>query len=119
MLRRGPNTREGRIAAVCDHLAAERRDDRSFLDLDAVGSVDAFAAALGHRGIDIDRQGNRLKLVVPDRFAVRDLYALAAESGAHIQRLSYRRHSLEGNMSSRAMDADLDLAGRASDGKVL
>ena len=56
--------------------------------------------------------------MVPDRFAVRDLYALAAESGAHIQRLSYRHDSLE-DIFLRAMDADLDLAGRASDGKVL
>lgn len=100
--------RDGRIAAVCD-LAAERRDDRSFLDLDAVGAVDAFAAALGQWGIDIGRQGNRLKLVVPDRVAVRDLYALAAEHGARIQRLSYRHDSLE-DIFLRAMDADLPLA---------
>ena len=90
---------------------------RSATIADAVGSVDGFAAALGRRGIDIDRQCNRLKLVVPDRFGVRDLYALAAETGAHIQRLSYRHDSLE-DIFLRAMDADLDPAGNASDGKV-
>lgn len=106
--------RDGRVAAVCD-LAAERRDDRSFLDLDAVGAVDAFSAALGRWGIDIDRQGNRLKLVIPDRIGVRELYALAAEEGARIQRLSYRHDSLE-DIFLRAMESDLDDGAGVSDG---
>ncbi len=106
--------RDGRVAAVCD-LAAERRDDRSFLDLDAVGAVDAFSAALGRWGIDIDRQGNRLKLVIPDRIGVRELYALAAEEGARIQRLSYRHDSLE-DIFLRAMESDLDAGAGVSDG---
>jgi ABC-2 type transport system ATP-binding protein len=106
--------RDGRVAAVCD-LAAERRDDRSFLDLDAVGAVDAFSAALGRWGIDIDRQGNRLKLVIPDRIGVRELYALAAEEGARIQRLSYRHDSLE-DIFLRAMESDLDARADESDG---
>ncbi len=106
--------RDGRVAAVCD-LAAERRDNRSFLDLDAVGAVDAFSAALGRWGIDIDRQGNRLKLVIPDRIGVRELYALAAEEGARIQRLSYRHDSLE-DIFLRAMESDLDARADESDG---
>ncbi len=96
--------REGRIAAVCD-LAAERRTDQRFLDLEVAGEVEAFVAALSGWGLAIARQGSRLKLVVPAPLELADLYRLADEQGARLQRLSFRHDSLE-DIFLRAMDPE-------------
>jgi ABC-2 type transport system ATP-binding protein len=87
--------KEGRIAVYCD-LAAERRQNRRFLQLELRGDVAAFSQAMADLGCEVARAGGqRLKLVVPDGVAIRDLYLAADRLDLLIRRLDYRRDSLE------------------------
>ena len=103
--------KEGRIAAHRD-LAAERRSNRSFLDLELGGGEDGFVAALRGLGAECalvnGRHGGgrrrRLKAVLPQGLAVADLYRLAAAQGVQIRRLTYKRDTLE-EIFLRAMEA--------------
>src|SRR5512138_1367653 len=75
--------KEGRVAAVCD-LAAERRTNRKFLDLETTGGSDGFVEAVTALGCEcavFDRAGGgrRVKLVLPEGVAIRTLFRLAAE----------------------------------------
>ena len=92
----------GRLVAHCD-LAEERKSNRRFLELElgerptgehaATARFAAAAEALGCTSA-LHADG-RLKLVLADDVSVRDLYALAAGQGVAIQRLAYRRDSLQ------------------------
>ena len=53
----------------------------------------------------------RLKLVLPDRLTIQQLYAAAAEQGVQIRRFSYRRDSLE-DIFLRAMETQTPEARR-------
>jgi hypothetical protein len=46
-------------------------------------------------GIHSDGNVRRLKMILGQDFALRDLYRLAEEHGVQIRRLNYRRDSLE------------------------
>ena len=87
--------KDGRIAVFCD-LEAERRDNRRFLDLELRGELSGFTDALEGLGGELALHGpQRLKMVLPEGIEVRQLYALAEDSGVQIRRLSYKRDSLE------------------------
>jgi ABC-2 type transport system ATP-binding protein len=87
--------RDGRIAAVCN-LEEERKADRRFLEMEAAGAEAAFAAALEGLGCECSAfAGNRFKVVLPKGVEIRDVYRVAGEHGVRIERLNYRRDSLE------------------------
>ena len=106
------------------NLEEERKANRRFLELETVGGDGAFAEAVERLDCEcaisasagpaktvpaaansapapsapagIHSNGpKRLKMVLGQSFAIRDLYRLAEEHGVQIRRLNYRRDSLE------------------------
>jgi len=95
--------KNGRVAALCN-IEAERRSNRSFMELETVGATEKFSVSI--RGLGCECAcfpGGRIKLVIPDNIAVRDLYIIASEQGVQIRRMNQRRDSLE-DIFLRAMD---------------
>ena len=95
--------KNGRIAALCN-IEAERRSNRSFMELETVGATEQFSVSI--RGLGCECAcfpGGRIKLVIPDNIEVRDLYVIASEQGLQIRRMNQRRDSLE-DIFLRAMD---------------
>jgi ABC-2 type transport system ATP-binding protein len=93
----------GRIAALCN-IEAERRSNRSFMELETVGATEQVSVSI--RGLGCECAcfpGGRIKLVIPDGIEVRDLYVIASEQGVQIRRMHQRRDSLE-DIFLRAMD---------------
>jgi ABC-2 type transport system ATP-binding protein len=87
--------KDGRVAAQTD-LAAERAANRKFLELEIAGPAASLPEAFRTLGCECALFGNmRLKLVLPDEIDIRQLYAIAAEKGTQIRRMTYRRDSLE------------------------
>jgi len=95
--------KEGRIAVHCD-LAEERRLNRRFLEVEAEGDAEALAAAATALGCECALVGRRLKLVLPEGVAVRDVYQAAARAEVELRRLAFRRDSLE-DIFLKAMEA--------------
>jgi len=106
--------KNGRIAALCN-IEAERRSNRSFMELETVGATEKFSVSI--RGLGCECAcfpGGRIKLVIPDHIEVRDLYVIASEQGVQIRRMNQRRDSLE-DIFLRAMDSPMDReAGRSA-----
>ena len=97
--------KNGMLAARCN-LAEERATHRKFLELETVGGS-GFREAAARLGCECASFGNgRLKVVLPDRLTVQQLYAVAAEHGVQIRRFSYRRDSLE-DIFLRAMSTPM------------
>ncbi len=98
--------KRGRIAATCD-LAAERRANRSFVELELQRAIPApFTDDLGSSGCELAvLDERRLKVVLPGAVAVRDLYQAAARHGVAIRRLDCKRDSLQ-DIFLRAMEDD-------------
>jgi ABC-2 type transport system ATP-binding protein len=97
--------KNGRIAALCN-IEAERRSNRSFMELETVGATEKFSVSI--RGLGCECAcfpGGRIKLVIPDHIEVRDLYVIASEQGVQIRRMNQRRDSLE-DIFLRAMDSE-------------
>src|SRR5580692_3161864 len=95
--------KDGRVAAL-RNIEEERRSHRNFIELETVGSITTFCEGL--RQLDCECASfpdGRVKLVMPDRIAPRDLYVLAAENNVQIRRIHRRRDSLE-DIFLRAMD---------------
>jgi ABC-2 type transport system ATP-binding protein len=95
--------KNGRIAALCN-IEAERRSNRSFMELETVGATEQFSVSI--RGLGCECAcfpGGGIKLVIPDRIEVRDLYVIASEQGVQIRRMHQRRDSLE-DIFLRAME---------------
>jgi ABC-2 type transport system ATP-binding protein len=87
--------KNGRIAAL-SNIEQERRSNRNFLELETAGETGDFSAKIRELGCECASfEGGRLKLVMPDSIAVRDLYVIAAEQGVQIRRMNLRRDSLE------------------------
>jgi ABC-2 type transport system ATP-binding protein len=91
--------KEGRVAAQCD-LEEERRANRKFVELEAVGAGEAFAGAVQGLGCEYAIYPNgagaaRVKVVLPEAIEMRELYRVAAEHDVQIRRMNYRRDSLE------------------------
>jgi ABC-2 type transport system ATP-binding protein len=87
--------KEGRIVHYAD-LEEERRANRKFVEMETVGANGTFASDIEKLGCDCAlAPNNRIKLILPEGVAVRDLYRVAAERNVQIRRLNYRRDSLE------------------------
>jgi ABC-2 type transport system ATP-binding protein len=87
--------KDGRIA-FHGNLEEERRANRKFLHVETRGDERAFAAAAEALGCTCAMLGpNRLKMVLPESIAVRDLYRIASEQQLQIRRLDYKRDSLQ------------------------
>lgn len=87
--------KDGQIAANCD-LAAERKANRKFVELETRGATPEFAEAIAALGAEYAQTGQqRFKVVMPENLEVRDLYRLAGERQVQIRRLNYKRDSLE------------------------
>jgi ABC-2 type transport system ATP-binding protein len=97
--------KEGNIAAYCN-LEEERRANQRFLELETrAESNGCFLEALEKLGCQTAQgaQG-RIKLVMPEKLEVRQLYAVAAEQNVQIRRLNHKRDSLE-DIFLKAMEA--------------
>jgi ABC-2 type transport system ATP-binding protein len=93
----------GRIADSCD-LEAERRANRSFVEVDLEAPSADFESALVDLGCEVaSLEPGRLKLVMPDRVAARDLWIAADRAGVGIRRLDLKRDSLQ-DIFLRAME---------------
>jgi ABC-2 type transport system ATP-binding protein len=87
--------KEGRIA-FHGNLEEERKANRKFLHVETRGDEHAFASAAEAIGCTCAVLGpGRLKLVLPEAVAVRDLYTIAARQQIQIRRLDYKRDSLQ------------------------
>jgi ABC-2 type transport system ATP-binding protein len=97
--------KDGAIADTCD-LEAERRANRSFVEVDLDRPSDDFDRAVEQLGCEVaSLEPGRLKLVMPDRVAVRDLWTAADRLGVGIRRLDLKRDSLQ-DIFLRAMEDD-------------
>jgi ABC-2 type transport system ATP-binding protein len=87
--------KDGCVAAICN-LEDERRSNRKFIEMETVGTTAAFTDAVHALGCECATFGNgRLKVVMPDKIEIRDLYSVAAEHNVQIRRMNHRRDSLE------------------------
>lgn len=90
--------KNGQIATYCN-LEAERRANRSFLELELRaenGNEQTFRAALDSLGCEVaEGSRRRIKLVLPEGVEVRALYQAASDHSVQIRHLDYRRDSLE------------------------
>jgi ABC-2 type transport system ATP-binding protein len=77
------------------NLEEERKANRRFLELETLGGDGKFTEAVERLDCECAISGRRLKMVLGQNFAIRDLYRLAEEHGVQIRRLNYRRDSLE------------------------
>jgi len=97
--------KRGRIAELCN-IEAERRSNRSFMELETVGATERFSTSVRSLGCECASfPGGRIKLVIPDHIEARDLYVIAANQGVQIRRMNQRRDSLE-DIFLRAMDME-------------
>lgn len=96
--------KDGRVATIAD-LAAERRSERRFLELETRGGENgAYPRALVALGCEVAELANRkLKVVVPPAVDVQTLYRIAGEQGVEVRKLSSSRSSLE-HLFLRAME---------------
>jgi ABC-2 type transport system ATP-binding protein len=87
--------RQGQVATIAN-LAAERQENKRFLELETRGGDGEFAAALAALGCEVAELANRrLKIVLPEGVAARELWRLAGERGVQLRRLTSSRNSLE------------------------
>jgi len=87
--------KNGRLAQYCN-LEEERKANRKFLEIEMRGETEAFVGAVAGLGCEYAMSGDRrMKLVLKDGVAIRDLYGIAADKRVQIRRLNYKRDSLE------------------------
>jgi ABC-2 type transport system ATP-binding protein len=87
--------KDGRIAAHCD-LEAERKSNRTFLELEFRGDTGGFVKAVGDLGVEYALTSERrMKVVLKEGIEIRDFYRLAAERKVQIRRLNFKKDSLE------------------------
>ncbi len=87
--------KEGSLAAYCN-LEEEWKANRRFLELEIGGEMESFISALEKLGCLCARYGQRkIKLVLPEKVEVQDLYRQAAALQIPIQQLHRKRDSLE------------------------
>ncbi len=87
--------KEGEIVVYCN-LEEERKANRKFLELEIIGDSQPFVEMAEHLGCECAVHGPaRIKMVLPERVSIRDLYRLAAKREIQIRRLNYKRDSLQ------------------------
>jgi ABC-2 type transport system ATP-binding protein len=95
--------KRGKIADSCD-LEAERRANKSFVEVDLEEPNDEFDRAVASLGCEVaSLEPGRLKLVMPAGVSVRDLWNAADGLGVGIRRLDLKRDSLQ-DIFLRAME---------------
>jgi ABC-2 type transport system ATP-binding protein len=106
--------KEGRIVHYAN-LEEERRANRKFIEMETVGANGTFTADIEKLGCACAvTRDNRIKLILSEGVAIRDLYRVANERNVQIRRLNYKRDSLE-DIFLKAMESEL--AAPAADGK--
>lgn len=107
--------KDGRIAAHCD-LEAERKSNRTFLEMEMRGDTAAFVTAVGKLGCEYALTSERrLKLVLQEGIEIRDFYRLADEHHVQIRRLNFKKDSLE-DIFLKAMETNSPVL--ASDSRI-
>ncbi len=97
--------KNGRIASICD-IEAERRANRSFVELELQAPNEAFAAELTKLGCELAvHESGRMKLVLPEGRSIRDLYTVADHLDVGIRHVDLKRDSLQ-DIFLRAMEDD-------------
>jgi ABC-2 type transport system ATP-binding protein len=97
--------KQGEVATYCN-LEEERRANLKFIEVETHESNAMFAEAIGRLGCEYALLGDRkLKTVLPQGVAIRDLYRIAAEQQLQIRRLDYKRDSLQ-DIFLKAMGAE-------------
>ena len=97
--------KDGRIVHYAN-LEQERRANRRFVEIEAIGDEAAFADALAQLGCECaSGGGGRFRLVLSEDIEVRDIYRIAADHRIQLRRLNFRRDSLE-DIFMRAMNGD-------------
>jgi ABC-2 type transport system ATP-binding protein len=87
--------KEGRLVTYCN-LEEERKANKKFLMLETRGELRGFVAAVDGMGCECAiTSDHRLKIILQEGTAIRDLYRLAADAQVQIRRLAYKRDSLE------------------------
>jgi ABC-2 type transport system ATP-binding protein len=77
-------------------LEAERRANRSFVELEVTGNDAGLAAALAAAGADcVTEGGGRWRIVLPPGVEVTSLWGLLAREHLFVRKLTHRRDSLE------------------------
>ncbi len=108
--------KQGRIVHYAN-LEEERRANRKFIEMETVGANGTFTSAIEKLGCACAiAPNNRIKLILSEGVAIRDLYRVAAERNVQIRRLNYRRDSLE-DIFLKAMESDLTQNG-ATNGRL-
>jgi ABC-2 type transport system ATP-binding protein len=78
------------------NLENERGTNNLFVELETSGEAAPLAQALAQLGCSCTAVGmGRYKIILPEGFALRDIYRVAAERDLPLRRLSYRRDTLE------------------------
>lgn len=97
--------KDGRIAAHCD-LEAERKSNRTFLEMEFRGDKGGFVNAVGELGVEYALTSERrIKVVLKDGVEIRDFYRLAANHQVQIRRLNFKKDSLE-DIFLKAMESN-------------
>ena len=98
--------KQGRIVHYAN-LEEERRANRKFIEMETVGANGTFTGDIEKLCCACAVTGNnRIKLVLSEGVAIRDLYRVAVERNVQIRRLNYKRDSLE-DIFLKAMESDL------------
>jgi ABC-2 type transport system ATP-binding protein len=98
--------KDGRIANYCN-LEEQRRTNRKFLQVETRGENGPFLQAIEQLGCEcaIDQRMHRIKMVLPEHVAIRNLYELAETHAIQIRRLDYKRDSLQ-DIFLKAMESN-------------
>ena len=87
--------KEGKIATYCN-LEEERKANLKFIEVETHANNAEFAEEIGKLGCEYALLSERkLKMVMPEGVAIRDLYRIAAAREIQIRRLDYKRNSLQ------------------------
>ncbi len=87
--------KDGEIATYCN-LEEERRANLRFIEIETQRGNAAFAEAVGNLGCEVAVLNDRkIKMVLPEKVRVRDLFQVAVEQNMQIRRLDYKRDSLQ------------------------
>ena len=85
----------GHVAHHCD-LERERKANRKFIMVETGEDCTPLVEALDAMGCEHHRVSERrLKMVLPEGFAIRKLYEIASERNLQLRRLDYKRDSLQ------------------------
>jgi ABC-2 type transport system ATP-binding protein len=87
--------RDGRIVHECN-LEAERRSNKSFVELEVAGDDGRFRSALPGIGADGVTEGNgRWRIVLPPDVEIHALWNLLGQHNLMVRKLRHRRDTLE------------------------